>query len=260
MRATGTEYWDAVADEWTRSGSGRLWRAHSDAVNRALLARWLPAEAVGHVLKTDAFDEAVAAGLYPLIASRACRVTVIDVSQPALDAARRRHLKLETVKADARRLPFEAETFDVIVSNSTLDHFEHRGHIAAALRELARVLRPGGTLIVTLDNPVNPVVAVRNHLPFRPARLVPFSVGATCGPRRLRGLLGEAGLEVAEVDAIMHCPRLLAVPLAGVLERRAREDAHRRYLGLLKRFESLGRLPTRILSGYFVAAKAIKPA
>jgi SAM-dependent methyltransferase len=260
VSAAGTRYWDAVAYEWTRSGSRRLWRAHSDAVNGALLVRWLPAEPVEHILKTDAFDEAVAAGLYPLLASRAFRVTAVDVSQPVLDAARRRYPKLETVKADARKLPFEAETFDAIVSNSTLDHFEHHEHIAEALRELARVLRPGGTLLVTLDNPVNPVVAVRNHLPFRPVRLVPFSVGATCSPKRLRRMLGEAGFAVAEIDAIMHCPRLLAVPLAGVLEGRARQDAHRRYLGLLNRFEFLGRLPTSILSGHFVAAKARKPA
>jgi hypothetical protein len=40
-----------------------LWREHSDAVNGALLVRWLARESCGLLLKTDLFDEAMGEGL-----------------------------------------------------------------------------------------------------------------------------------------------------------------------------------------------------
>ena len=54
---------------------------------------------------------------------------------------------LETVTADARSLPFDDATFDVVIAAEVLEHIhEDRG----ALRELHRVLRPGGLIAVTV--------------------------------------------------------------------------------------------------------------
>lgn len=50
---------------------------------------------------------------------------------------------------------FAAETFDLVVSTSTLDHFTCREDLVTSLEEISRVLRPGGLLILTLDNPLN---------------------------------------------------------------------------------------------------------
>lgn len=52
---------------------------------------------------------------------------------------------LETVEADAQRLPFEDETFDAATMISMLHHVEDRG---AALAEARRVLRPRGRLVL----------------------------------------------------------------------------------------------------------------
>ena len=41
-----------------RTRDEKVWRAHSDAVNDALLRCWLPPETTGQLLKTDLFDEA----------------------------------------------------------------------------------------------------------------------------------------------------------------------------------------------------------
>ena len=84
---------------------------------------------------------------------------------------------------------------------STLDHFRSHSEIVTSLRELLRVLRPGGQLLLTLDNPANPLVGLRNALPFgllHRLRIVPYYVGATCGPRGLRRLLPQVGFEVLE--------------------------------------------------------------
>ena len=159
-------HWNDVADEWLRMHPQTVWRAHSDAVNATLLARWLPDGRTGLLLKTDLFDEAVGDGLYPLLASRAQGVVGTDVSILTLRAARSHHAGLQVVCADVRYLPFADGACDVVVSNSTLDHFATREEIVAALREIHRVLRLDGCLLLTLDNLANPVVALSRYCRF----------------------------------------------------------------------------------------------
>jgi SAM-dependent methyltransferase len=252
------DYWSSVVDLQLASG-GSLWRTHSDEVNGALLEAWIPSRPSLRILKTDLFDEAVSGGVYPLLAASAADVVGIDVSPTVVGAARARYPGLEARVADVRELPFPESTFDVVVSISTLDHFESLGDVRAALAELRRVLVPGGELLLTLDNGANPVVALRNRLPIgilQRLSLVPYFVGATCGPRSLRKILGECGFEVRDTSVVMHCPRVIAVLGAQLLEQRAGRRAQTAYLRLLRRFELLGSVPTRSLTGYFVAARA----
>ena len=146
-------YWDGVAKAWKQRQPNRLWRVHSDSVYTALLARWLLAEKVRLILKTDLFDEAAGDGLYPALADRAQRVIGIDLSVETLRAAQSRQTALCGIGAHVCWLPFANNQFDVILSNSTLDHFKALEELLTGLRELYRVLRPGGQLILTLDNP-----------------------------------------------------------------------------------------------------------
>jgi len=94
------------------------------------------------------------------------------------------------VGADARRLPFADGGFDRIIAAEVLEHIDDDG---AALAELARVLRPGGVLAVT----------VPSWLPEKLCWLLSeeYHAPAVVGGhvriytlRRLRALLREAGL------------------------------------------------------------------
>jgi SAM-dependent methyltransferase len=255
------EYWDTSAQTWKQTGRHMLWRAHSDAVNRALFAGWLPEERVERLLKTDLFDEACSDGLFPLLLSRAQTLIGMDLSVVVVHAAMSNHTSLQATGGNVRCLPFADGVFGAVVSNSTLDHFESLDEMVASLRELRRVLRTGGQLLLTLDNPANPVIALRNALPFPMLHrlgLVPYYVGATCGPEQLRHILEQLDFDVLEVKAVMHCPRVLAVAAAVVLERRAGPETQRRFLRFLTAFERLANWPTQFLTGYFVAVKAIK--
>jgi len=239
-----------------------LWRAHCDAVNTAVLKPWLDGVAAATVMKTDAFDEAMGEGLFSLLAGKAELLTVIDVAAPFLQAAKERHPGLLAAAADVRRLPFADGTFDVVVSNSTLDHFETLAEMETSLRETHRVLRRGGRLLLTVDNRANPLVALRNALPFGLVHwlgLVPCYVGATCGPRRLRRLLRDAGFEVREMATLMHGPRVAAVALARMVQRRAGAAGRARFLRALMGFERLSKWPTRFLTGHFLGVHARKP-
>ncbi len=258
--ATTTQYWDGIASEWTGSAP-TLWRTHSDAVNAALFARWLPSGRVERLFKTDLFDEAVGAGLYPVLATRARGVVGTDVSPEMARAAAANHPGLRALAGDVRHLPFAAHAFAVVVSNSTLDHFDSRAEIIASLHEIHRVLRQGGHLLLTLDNMSNPIIAARNALPFRLLNrlgLVPYQVGATYGPYGLKQIMRQTGFEVLDVAAMLHCPRVLAVGLTRLLDKRARSRTRARVLAALRAFELLAAWPTRFLTGYYVAVKAIK--
>lgn len=254
-------YWNAVAKAWSTVQPQSLWRVHSDTVNLGLLGRWLPESRVQCLLKTDAFDEAFGNGLYPFLATKAERIVGVDISVSTLRLARTRHTSLCVVGADVRCLPFADSVFDILVSTSTLDHFQSHAEIIGSLHEFRRVLRPTGRLFLTLDNRANPLIRMRNALPFRLLNrlgITPYFVGATYGPRSLRGVLQEVGFDVLEVGAVMHCPRALAIAIAHLLKRYTGQETQRRFLRFLLTFERLAYWPTRFLTGHFVAVRAIK--
>lgn len=254
-------YWDHVAEQWKGSGEDLLWRRHSDAVNTALLARWLPDEPIHRLLKTDLFDEAVSEGLAPFLRSRADTLVGVDVSMTTIRRAHAQTAIITPARADTRCFPFRSDSFDVVVSNSTLDHFQSFDAVVASLRELRRVLRTGGHLLLTMDNLANPIIALRNGLPFKWLHrlgIVPYYVGVTCGPNRLRRTLQEVGFTVVDTTAIMHSPRVVAVWLARRVQARTAPSFHRKFLRWLMQWEFLERLPARFMTGYFVAVRCVK--
>ena len=255
-------YWDSVSETFVLEEQQSLWRIHSDQINISLLEDWLIDRQIAEVLKTDLFDEAVSQGLYPFLCEHADVVHGIDVSPESVERAKNRFPELNATSADVRDLPFDSERFNLIVSNSTLDHFHSKDEIDVGLQELFRVLKNGGELIISLDNLQNPIIGLRSMLPYRllkSLRLVPYFVGKTYGRRGLTAALEKAGFRVLETRAIMHCPRVLAVAVASTLQNRVSEQSMRRFLDFLARFECLSKLPTRFFTGHFVAVHALKP-
>jgi len=214
------------------------------------------------VLKTDLFDEAMGVGLAPLLGTRARRIAAIDIAPSVLRAAATRYPDLDIVAADVRQLPFADASFDAVVSNSTLDHFRTRDDIRTALAGLNRVLRSGGRLVLTMDNLRHPGVALRNAIPvgwLKRSGLVPYPIGATLGPRGLARMVRAAGFDIVEMDALLHCPRALAVRRARTHERFGNGSAQRRFLERLGRWERLARFPLRFVTGHYVGILAQKP-
>tara|TARA_B110000503_G_C7161284_1_gene419761 strand:+ start:1329 stop:2147 length:819 start_codon:yes stop_codon:yes gene_type:complete len=255
-------YWDGILQAGKESFQQSLWRVHSDRINISLLKRWLDERQFTDILKTDLFDEALSPGLFPFLRHRTQSMHGIDLSVEAVDLAKSRFPEILASCADVRDLPFSGDYFDLVVSNSTLDHFQSKEQIAVAIRELFRVLKPGGELLITLDNPQNPIVGLRGLLPFswlKRLQLVPYFVGKTCSRRELTAELEEAGFKVLKTRAILHCPRVLAVHIAGILGKRASQKSRGRFLSLLEKFECLGTAPTRFFTGHYVACLALKP-
>jgi SAM-dependent methyltransferase len=254
-------YWDAVGGTWASTHRDGLWRRCSDAIHAQWLERAAGSLPPGRVLKTDLFDEAFGDGLAQWFESRGHEVVACDLALATARGAARKSPSRAAAVADVRALPFSPMAFATVFSDSTLDHFDSESGIRQSLAELRRVLRPGGTLLLTMDNPANPLVRLRNLSPGFWMRLgvVPYAVGATCGARRLTRVLEEAGFDVLAVETIMHVPRVLMVPLCRRLARRGTGHPGRRLREWLRRFERLGRLPSSAVTGHFVAVVARRP-
>jgi SAM-dependent methyltransferase len=89
-------------------------------------------------------------------------VVGIDVDKEALETAA--ELDIETIWAHAEEpLPFDDETFDVVVAGELLEHVRDP---AALVGEAYRVLRPGGTFVGSVPN----AFRLKNRLRFLAGR------------------------------------------------------------------------------------------
>lgn len=92
------------------------------------------------------------------VASRGLRVTGCDIApemlRRAADADSAKSIDWVRLEPDWRTLPFPEGVFAAVVASSVL---EYADNAPAALAECARVLRPGGTLLVTVPDTWHPV-------------------------------------------------------------------------------------------------------
>jgi SAM-dependent methyltransferase len=107
------------------------------------------------------------------------------------------------VHSASDRLPFVDGTFDVAFTACVFHHIEPDARRRWAA-ELARVVRPGGAVIVFEHNPLNPLTRMV-------VRRVPFDAGVKLlGGRETRRHLRAAGLHVSSPVYYGFFPRLLA--------------------------------------------------
>lgn len=120
-------------------------------------------------------------------------VVGVDVDRDALEQAAA--LGIETRWADVEEaLPFESETFDVVVAGELLEHMRSPADVVA---EASRVLRPGGTFVGSVPN----FYRLKNRVQFLLGRTPDFFDDPThlhfFSPDELRALLdGFVDLEL----------------------------------------------------------------
>ncbi len=130
---------DSVADSYDKTndllsfGQSRLWRGK--------VAKAVNAKAGEQIL-----DIAAGTGTSSMaFLSEGVRVVAADFSKGMLEVGKKKYPKLEFVFADAMKLPFKDEEFDVVTMSFGLRNVQdHR----VALGEFLRVLKPGGRLVI----------------------------------------------------------------------------------------------------------------
>lgn len=80
--------------------------------------------------------------------SEGARVTALDIGAKLL-AKTREKCDASLVAADACRLPFPDDAFDIVVSSECIEHTQEP---LRAVAEMCRILKSGGTLVITVPN------------------------------------------------------------------------------------------------------------
>jgi malonyl-CoA O-methyltransferase len=145
----------AWRDVDTREGYDR-WASSYDDEGNPLLALEEPEvdKALGDVAGLDVLDAGTGTGRHALrLAARGARVVAIDFSDQMLVKARAKR-GADLVRFEnhdlTRSLPYADASFDRVLSALVLEHVRD---VAGFLRELGRVTRPDGSLVVTAMHP-----------------------------------------------------------------------------------------------------------
>ena len=178
--------YDRIAAEYVRHVYDEL---RHKPLDRGLLDRFAAAmKGAGPVCDLGCGPGQIARYLH----DRGVDASGLDLSPDMIALARTLNPGLAFRVGDLRALPFASGELAGIAAFYSIIHVP-RGQVAAALRESARVLRPGGRLLLAFH--VGDEVRRVEELWGEPVRLdfVFFEVG------EMRGYLEAAGFEVAEV-------------------------------------------------------------
>ncbi len=222
------------------------------------------------LLKTDLFEEAFGEDQLLFDISSDGQKFGIDLGHSTVKYAKAKAPKLAAPGsggstasfhfgvADLRTLPFKPQSFDMIISTSSLDHFASGHDFRQAVQQIISALAPGGRLIVTMDNLWNPLYFPLKWL----SRFSwsPYPLGYTPSLTRLTKILVHNNLNVLKTDCLVHNPRLVSTALFLLLRRILGNRASPWIAAILKAFSWLDSLPTRYISACFVAVVAEVPS
>jgi demethylmenaquinone methyltransferase/2-methoxy-6-polyprenyl-1,4-benzoquinol methylase len=179
-----------LANHLLSGGADFLWRRRATKI----VAGWRP---------RDVLDLATGSGDLALSLQRAlpeAMITAADFSPEMLEVARRKGVA-KTVLADALQLPFESGSFDCVTVAFGLRNMADWDR---ALREMARVLRNGGHLLV-LDFSI-PTGALRPAYRFYLHRCLPLLASIVTGQKAaydyLAGSIEKFPSDVAMLELI----------------------------------------------------------
>lgn len=194
-----------LANHVLSGGADFLWRRRAAKI----IESWQPKRVLD--LATGSGDLALA------LQRRLPEATIaaVDFSPEMLEVARRKGVR-ETVLADALQLPFESGSFDCVTVAFGLRNMADWG---AALREMSRVLGPGGHLLV-LDFSL-PAGALRPAYRFYLHRCLPLLASIVTGQKAAYDYLGgsiekfPSGGEMVELIEKNGFTSASAEPLTG---------------------------------------------
>lgn len=171
------------------------------------------------------------------LARKANRISLVDISSGMLETAQENLAKegLETAIVEARQgslyeLPFADGQFDRAICLNVLSHIENS---ALALKELSRVVRPGGEVLINYPNLQSYYWPAARRINDR-AKAVDVDVYSIWDtPKKMQARLESANLSLIRRLGHVHVPRALEryhlLPVVRVLDRMSRRGWLSRY-------------------------------
>jgi ubiquinone/menaquinone biosynthesis C-methylase UbiE len=174
------------------------------------LAERLAAIEPHDVLETAAGTGVVTGAIASRLAGHA-RIVATDLNQTMLDRAKAHETsagRIEWKQADALQLPFDNESFDVVVCQFGVMFFPDR---VQGYRQAHRIIRPGGRFLFSVwdrisDNEFADAVtdALAATFPDDPPRFLARTPHGYHDADRIRADLNEAGFSNVSIDAVEH--------------------------------------------------------
>lgn len=136
---------------------------------------------------------------------KAVNITGVDINEGMLAVAQRKEPAVEWTNAPAEQLPFDDNSYDITASLFALMFFEDR---VAAVKEMYRVLKPGGTMAVAvwdkLENTpgYRAVVDILQRLfgdAAANALRAPYNLG---DKQEVKSIFSDAGMPDAEITTV----------------------------------------------------------
>jgi 2-polyprenyl-3-methyl-5-hydroxy-6-metoxy-1,4-benzoquinol methylase len=192
-------------------------------IAKADILREVVAARFGADAKPSALDVGCGIGvLHRYIRDRFAGLTAVDVSTACLEQAARANSGVEYRAYAGAELPFATGAFDFAFAICVLHHVPPADWLGF-IREMARVIRPGGTVCIIEHNPLNPLtqLSVRRCEFDRDAVLLPAW--------RTGKLMTNAGLHTVESRYFLLLPSA-AAPARAIERRLARLPLGAQYI------------------------------
>ena len=183
------------------------WRGSALGATTEALEQRLILDLIGNVSERLVLEIGCGDGSLAVeLAKRGAHVVAIDASEAMIAAARLR-AQVERVAIDFRvatagKLPFQPAQFDLVAAVTVLCFVEDA---APVFGEIARVLRPGGRLVIGELNRWSTWAAERRMRAWLGSAL--WRSGRFRTPGQLHRLAADAGLEAGSVTGAVYFPR-----------------------------------------------------
>jgi ubiquinone/menaquinone biosynthesis C-methylase UbiE len=189
------DVWDQVSERYGRIDLSAP--DHQASLERFLESMGLPA---GRSFCEVGSGSGTASGE---LARRGGRITLVDISPKSLAFARRhfegQKLPAQYALQDGLRLAFRDGSFDVVWNAGVIEHFTDEGKIAL-IREMYRVVKPGGSLLIIVPNAHDWPFRLGKWIAERRGKWI-FGFEDDLSAGRLRRLAARAGLTRVELTA-----------------------------------------------------------
>ena len=229
----GVAHFDTIAEEYNAQWSPHVWDLLIDRKLSLMTAVLPPPDRAG-----TGIDLGCGLGLQTAeMRRRGFAVVGVEPSVGLL--AQRRHGDAPVVAGDALRLPVRDGSVDFVFVVGVLHHLPGRDAQVQALREVARVLRPGGLLLVHESNPRNPLFRFYMGYLFPILKSIDEGTEWWIDPR---SLAHRDGFHLEDVRYFTFLPDFtprvllgLAVSLERLLERGPTRPFSAHYMAVMRR-------------------------
>lgn len=252
------DYWDDCSDKMETFYVDNPFFQYKKRELLRLSEKWGQEKLSQKILKTDLYEEALGYDHFLFdLAKNNDQVYGIDISPKIVELAAKRGKQLgllpHLLAEDVKNLSFKDKSFDLIISNSTLDHFPE---IDVALKELNRILKDDGVLILTLHNRNNPLIALLYGTMNLMKRYQVYAEG-TYSLRQTKKLMKEAGFVPTDSTGIINIPPVLPTFINLCYRKNILKKTLQKTVDF---FEFVGKknTPLNYVTGYLIAVRGTK--